>query len=65
MNDLGAKMTSIESILEDNFEKIQRISPNFPKVLRVFAKYLIEIRNDRERGEELLERFFFKTKLIV
>lgn len=56
MHEIGTKITNVDSSLEETWIKMQKISENVPKVLRMYGKYLIEIMNDKERGEELLER---------
>lgn len=63
LHELGTKITNIDRALEENWTKMQKISPNVPKVLRTYGKYLIEIMNDKERGEDFLERFK-KTTII-
>lgn len=50
------KITSIDSSLEEHWTKMEKISPNVPKALRTFGKFLIEIMNDKDRGEDMLER---------
>ena len=50
------KITSIDYSIEEHWNKMQKISSNVPKALRTFGKYLIEIMNDKEKGEDLLER---------
>lgn len=56
IRDYGKNILKIENSLEETFEKMQRNYPDIPKVLRNYGKYLIEICNDKERGEKLLER---------
>jgi len=35
---------------------MQKINSNVPKALRMYAKYLIEILNDKEQGKDMLSR---------
>jgi PAS domain S-box-containing protein len=42
--------------VEEHLNKLQRISPNMPKAMKLFGKFLTEIINDKEAGEEYLER---------
>lgn len=56
MHELGTKITKIENLLEEVWTKMQKITPNVPKALRTYGKFLIEIMNDKERGEEMLEK---------
>jgi hypothetical protein len=56
LHELGMKITSIDNSLEEHWNKMQKISSNVPKALRTYGKFLIEIMNDKERGEDMLER---------
>ena len=56
LHELGMKITSIDSSLEEHWFKMEKISSNVPKALRTFGKFLIEIMNDKDRGEDMLER---------
>ena len=56
LHELGMKITSIDSSLEERWTKMEKISSNVPKALRTFGKFLIEIMNDKDRGEDMLER---------
>ena len=51
------KITSTDFYLEEHWVKMQKISSNIPKALRIYGKYLIEIMNDKDRGEDLIERY--------
>lgn len=50
------KITLTNMVLEEHWNKMQKISGNVPKALRAYGKFLIEIQNDRESGEEIIEK---------
>ena len=52
----GSKINSAVASVEDHWARLQKISPNEPKSLRMYAEFLIEIMNDKEGGSELLSR---------
>ena len=52
----GSKINFAVASVEDHWAKLQKISPNEPKSLRMYAEFLIEILNDKESGAELLSR---------
>ena len=51
------KITSTDFYLEEHWVKMQKISSNIPKALRIYGKYLIEIMKDKDIGEDLIERY--------
>lgn len=55
IHKLGTKITKCDNILNNSFNKLQKISPNLPSVLRIYGKYISEIKNDKEKGENYLE----------
>lgn len=56
LNDLGSKINASVAHVEEHWNKLLKINPNMPKAMRLYGKFLIEIINDREAGEDLLER---------
>lgn len=56
LNDFGVKIHNSVNSVEDHWAKLQKISPNMPKSMKLYGKFLTEIINDRETGEEYLDR---------
>lgn len=56
LNELGVKIFHSVNNVEDHWLKLQKISPNVPKAMKLYGKFLTDITNDRERGEEFLEK---------
>ena len=56
LDRLGSKINAAISQVEEHWEKLQKISPNRPKSLKMYAEYLMEIMNDKEGGNDLLSR---------
>jgi len=56
LNEFGVKIHSSVNSVEDIWAKLQKISPNMPKSMKLFGKFLTEIINDKEAGEEYLDK---------
>ena len=56
LNKTGSKINSRIMAVEEHWTKLQKINPNVPKALRMYAEFLKEILNDNEGGQELLSR---------
>ena len=56
LNDFGVKIHNSVTSVEDHWAKLQKISPNMPKAMKLYGKFLMEIINDKEAGEEFLEK---------
>lgn len=57
LNEIGSKINNSFQQVEDYWKKLQKISSNMPKAMRLYGKFLIDIINDKDLGEEILERF--------
>jgi PAS domain S-box-containing protein len=56
LNELGVKIHHSVNNVEDHWQKLQKISPNMPKAMKLYGKFLSDILNDKDRGEEYLEK---------
>jgi len=56
LNECGAKINTSIGMVEQQWTALQKINSNVPKALRMYAKFLIEILNDKDSGQELLSR---------
>lgn len=56
LNDIGSSINNSIVQVEDHWNKLLKINRNMPKAMRMYGKFLIEIINDKETGEELLEQ---------
>lgn len=51
---LGAKISFATTEAKDNYFRMQKINPNVPQTIRVFATFMINVLNDNKKGSELL-----------
>jgi len=56
LSDIGSKINFSVQYVEDNWSKLQKINSNNTKAMRLYGKFLIEILNDKEGGDEFLEK---------
>ena len=56
LNELGIKIHHSVINVEDNWMKLQKISSNVPKAMKLYGKFLTDITNDKEKGEEYIEK---------
>ena len=56
LDNTGTKIHAAIAAVEECWEKLQKISQNAPKALKIYADFLREILNDEEAGAELLSR---------
>ena len=56
LDNTGTKIHVAISAVEECWSKLQKISQNAPKALKIYADFLREILNDEEAGSELLSR---------
>ena len=57
LNDIGSKINSSVHNVEEHWNKLLKININNTKAMRLYGKFLIEIINDREAGDDLLEKY--------
>lgn len=63
MHELGKKIVFFNSTLEENWKRWEKLNENMPKSLRLFGRFLIQILDDREKGEFLINAYNKKKKL--
>jgi len=56
LSDTGSKINTIIAEIEEHWTHIQKLSPNHPDALRMYGKFLTEILNDKEAGQELFSK---------
>ncbi|EGR33913.1 PAS domain S-box family protein [Ichthyophthirius multifiliis] len=56
MNEIGFKISASIQQVEEQWNKMKKITNGIPKAMRLYGKYMIEILNDKEQGEELLQK---------
>lgn len=56
LNEIGAKINSLIKVIDGQWNYLQKINPSQPKALKLYAKFLIEILNDKQRGLDLIQR---------
>ena len=61
--DLGIRIDQNLKIIEFHWNKMQQISPNTPKAVKLYAMFFIEVVNDKEAGNEMLKNAKDSSKL--
>ncbi|CAD8203560.1 unnamed protein product [Paramecium pentaurelia] len=56
MNDIGAKINLSITQVEELWNKMQKMTQNLPKAMRLYGKFIIEVLQDKDYGEELLDK---------
>lgn len=56
LNQCGSKINQSIAMVEMYWNQLQKLNSNMPKALKMYAKFLIEILNDKEGGQDLLSR---------
>lgn len=56
LNEIGIKINQSVSMVDEIWNKVKKMSSNLPKASRLYGKYLIEVINDKDAGEDLLKR---------
>jgi hypothetical protein len=56
LNECGSKINHSIAMVENHWNNLQKLNSNVPKALNMYAKFLIEILNDKESGTDLLSR---------
>ena len=56
LNECGSKINNSIVMVEMYWNSLQKLNSNVPKALRMYAKFLIEILNDKEAGQDLMAR---------
>jgi len=56
LSDIGTKINFSVQYVEDNWSKLQKINASNTRAMRLYGKFLIEILNDKDGGDELLEK---------
>ena len=56
LNDCGSKINQSIVMVESFWNQLQKLNSNVPRALKLYAKFLIEILNDKEGGQDLLSR---------
>lgn len=52
----GAKINQSIIAVEDSWKKLQMMSSNNPKAIKLYASYQIEVLNDKESGNEQMAK---------
>jgi len=60
--EIGQKIYILNSEVEEIWEKISKINPNYPRALLLYGNYLCDLRNHSQLGGELLEQARIKTQ---
>jgi hypothetical protein len=56
LNDIGAKINFSIQQVEEQWNKLQKNTQNLPKAMRLYGKFIMEVLQDKDYGEELLEK---------
>ncbi|KRX05234.1 PAS domain [Pseudocohnilembus persalinus] len=61
LSELGFKINIINSRVEDYYNKLIQLTYCMPAIQRYYAKFLIQILHDKEKGNQILEKMFFSN----
>ncbi|KAL4432303.1 hypothetical protein ABPG74_011062 [Tetrahymena malaccensis] len=56
LSEIGYKINVVNSLASEQWNKLQQTDSNVPSMMRLYAKFMIEILNDKEGGEQILLR---------
>jgi len=56
LNDFSTKIYKTTKDVEEYWNKLYKINPNYSKALQIYGNYMIEIKNHKQAGYELLKR---------
>ena len=56
LNMIGSNISKNVNEAKDNYYKMQKINPNVPQSIKVFGSFLVNVLNDRTKGQELLKQ---------
>lgn len=56
LNDIGSKINLAIQQVEELWNKMQKMTQNLPKAMRLYGKFIIEVLQDKEFGEDLLDK---------
>ncbi|EGR34809.1 PAS domain S-box family protein, putative [Ichthyophthirius multifiliis] len=54
LSEIGYKINIINQLAEEQWKKLQQNDSFIPSMMRLYAKFMIEILNDKDGGEEIL-----------
>lgn len=55
LNELGSKINQCYVNIENHWMAMQMIKPNMPLALNLYSNYLLNVLNNKQKGEELFE----------
>ena len=55
LNDLGKKINTTNTSIEIHWRSMQAIKSNDPKAVKLYAGYIMDVLNNREKGMEMLQ----------
>jgi len=56
LNDIGSKINTSVHNVEETWNRIQKINENSQKALRLYGKFLLEVINDKEAGDQIIDK---------
>jgi len=56
LNSIGSKINNNIIMVETHWSAVQKHNSGMPRDLRIYSKFLIEVLNDKEGGQEYLTR---------
>lgn len=57
LNEIGVNIFSNNQDVDENWQRLEKIGGNsISKPMRIYAKYLLDVRNNKEDGEALLNQ---------
>lgn len=56
LSDIGFKITMINQQANEQWNKLLQINNNMPSMLRLYAKFQMFILNDKQGGQQILDK---------
>ncbi|KAL4466758.1 hypothetical protein ABPG74_010355 [Tetrahymena malaccensis] len=56
IKQIGFKINDLNNIIDEQFQRISKVSSNFTAPALLFGKYLIELVEDNQRGKQILQQ---------
>ena len=56
LSSIASKISTTVARIDDHWKKLQRVSPNIPKALKMYGRFFNEVLNDKEKGEKYIQK---------
>lgn len=57
LSNMASKISTTVTRIEEHWKKLQRVSPNIPRALKMYGRFFTEVLNDKEKGEKYIQKY--------